>query len=308
MALIGVCGITAWYWNYRRISASATNLQPHYPEDRLEKVIPSHPALHDQNTQIKTLWGPLQTPVKDVAMALALARSVDVSYPEKDLGRWAQLISQNKTSGGTFSKDVFIFNEAVETLRNKKEDIAQLHSALADILKESSLDEVLRDYSAQHLALIAEAHPEYLVQTVDLFCTMLEAISNRALAFPGTLLNSLDELRSQNLLDPFPYQQRLSVIIMEYLGTPSLPLPLQVSLIQTITEQETAGGLPVLRSLLANPDTPEPLLLAAASSLGRLGTVQDITLLEQTATAHSISAPAVDLAIGRLKNSKEKRK
>jgi hypothetical protein len=281
-ALIGASGWLAWQWQARQAPT---------PTVTAAALIPTIP----------TRWEPLFSPVLQKNDTIALARSMDATFLPAWLPGWTARIS-NDTAFLLSRESAFLaYNEVVEALRLQSLHLPVLEPTLIQILQDPTVHEVLRDYSAQHLALLAEAQPTSAPRILTVFCEILEAPGTRHQAWCGTLLNA-----SQQLLARTPqasaasFLPRLADITHTFSTARDVALPLRISLIQAFARNASPLALPVLRRLAADPTESDAILMATVGSLGQQGTPADLPLLKAIQARGDMASPAAATALKKI--------
>ena len=251
-------------------------------------------------------WEPIFAKSPDRDRCLALARRIDETFDLRWIAPWVGQISPHSAGSRDEEVTFFIFNELVERHRLAEIDPGRLARTLAGLLGDQELHPVLRDYAAQHLALIAEAHPEHRGRVVGDLCAFLRDTENHDTEIAGTVVNALGGIRARaGAFEPSEGAE-IAAAVGGVLDSPRASLPLRISLFQSATPETANLFLPTLRKTLTDPATPDALALAAVGALSRIGDPQrDLELLVEVEARGTHASLAAASAIRRLQLHEE---
>lgn len=205
-----------------------------------------------------------------------------------------------------------ILNELMGQMSTHGVGADQYSTHLGELIADTSLPEVVRDYAIQHLAswiapptpdqVPHEQDPELIRQSLAHIVTALQDPAAADTSIPGTALLMLTDI-SANLpeevtapswqtLEPF-----LSGLFADEIST---SLPTQVSAIQAVGRTGQEQYLPVIRDFAATESTDPSLRLSSIASLGFYGSPADHSLLKQIASQNTRFRFAAQAALERF--------
>jgi HEAT repeat protein len=183
-----------------------------------------------------------------------------------------------------------LVNEIQDALQEQKEPPPGFTETLLAVYRDRMQDEVVRDYSVQHLGSWYERAPDKRPIREALW----EATSETGNSIAGTALLALS-----NISDSDPdrlAQTALRIVTVEQSGVPA-----RMSALQVCSQLSVKEANPVARTIIAQPGNDVSLRISAIAALGSLGSAGDLSALQQLAEGTDLQMqPAARAALKRL--------
>lgn len=204
-----------------------------------------------------------------------------------------------------------LVNDIEECLTVQTLPSGKVAQALIAIYRDESKIQMQRDYALQHVGGFAI----YLVHTGAVSSPLLprltdelkQAASDGSKPWSGTAFNLLDgllraaEYRSVEV--PGLNADRLVEMALPIARDPSTPLNARLPALQVAARHNSPAARDLAREILSSPDSSLMLVQCASATLARLGTAEDLPLLQTaSASAGRHTAPALNEAIHSIQS------
>lgn len=223
----------------------------------------------------------------------SIARRRDL--PEKDV---AALIAYLRTADNAMRVErvAALKNDVMNLLRNQDPPPKDLAGTLIGIFEGGKHPPVVIDYCIQHLGAMLDELDENGRRRVR--AVLAKAAKRTKQPYAGTALYSLAEDARAT-----PAQDKELKGLALALCKPEANHAARIAAIQLAGQRGYADALPILRETLSAPSRDAVLDIAAIGSVGLLGDVDDIPLVESVAARGGRRyAVAANAAIERIKN------
>ncbi|GHC40170.1 HEAT repeat domain-containing protein [Roseibacillus persicicus] len=165
-------------------------------------------------------------------------------------------------------------NEIMEVLRDSRFHWSQYPVEMAALMADRNVDPVVRDYSAQHLALYLGDRSHEVEQTVidpvmESYLALLQGEREAFEQVTGTAMMALCDLSSKRPELVEPYRDSLEAIFLS-IASQERPATLanQISAIQASGRMGFVSLLPVVRELAKDPSSNPSIQLSSVAALG----------------------------------------
>lgn len=223
----------------------------------------------------------------------SIARRRDL--PEKDV---AALIAYLRRADNAMriERVAALKNDVMNLLRNQDPPPKDLAGTLIGIFEGGKHPPAVLDYCIQHLGAMLDELDEK--GRLRVRAVLAKAAKRTKQPYAGTALYSLAEDARAT-----PAQDKELKGLALALCKPEANHAARIAAIQLAGERGFADALPVLREILSSPSRDAVLDIAAIGSVGLLGDVDDIPLVESVAARGGRRyAVAANAAIERIKN------
>jgi hypothetical protein len=183
-----------------------------------------------------------------------------------------------------------VLNEIMEVLRQPRFDWSGYGEAMAGLMTDRHVDPVVRDYSAQHLALYLadeadERSPASLGPGMEAFLSVLQGEREAHEQVTGTILMALCDLKTKRPTKEFtPYEKAIAGVVTDFVsGNRQTSRSNRISAIQAAGRMGCLEALPTIRAF-ATGGAPDPSLrLSSIAALGYFSDPEDRPFLQQLA-------------------------
>ncbi len=183
-----------------------------------------------------------------------------------------------------------VLNEIMEVLRQPRFDWPGYGEAMAGLTTDRHVDPVVRDYSAQHLALYLadeaqNRQGDSFSPGMDAFLSVLRGEREAHEEVTGTILMALCDLKSKRPAEDFAaYDQAIALVVTDFVtGTRPASRSNRISAIQAAGRMGYREALPTIRAF-ARDGAPDPSLrLSSIATLGYFHDPEDRHFLQQLA-------------------------
>jgi hypothetical protein len=183
-----------------------------------------------------------------------------------------------------------VLNEIMEVLRQPRFDWPGYGEAMAGLTTDRHVDPVVRDYSAQHLALYLadeaqNRQADSFSPGMDAFLSVLRGEREAHEEVTGTILMALCDLKSKRPAEDFAaYDQALALVVNDFVtGSRPASRSNRISAIQAAGRMGYREALPTIRAF-ARDGGPDPSLrLSSIATLGYFHDPEDRHFLQQLA-------------------------
>lgn len=189
-------------------------------------------------------------------------------------------------------------NDMLNILRDQKNPPEELTDVMLDLFYDKDQDMVLRCYALQHM------RPWYLderMQDPQIIQAFYDGLKETDTEISGVALLGLKYMSEHNTPVDKDFISQKAAELAESEETYVLT---RISAVGVCGELESKTALPTLRNLSSNPSQPTNLRMSALASLGKLGTIEDITKLE--GMLKDLKAPFSTAARASLTKLKQK--
>jgi hypothetical protein len=314
-ALAAAVGVACLVWSKKTIPQTASHPQSPISHPR---SLPNHPVVG------KILSEGPQLPYLKFNY---LIKELPLHLAAHDIEALIAFISGPCPSGFQEAEWGSLVNDIEENLTVQTVPSLRVAEALIAIYRDETKIQMQRDYALQHIGGFAI----YLVHTGakgtsepsgsspssihdpqsaifnPLLAELKSAAADTSKPWSGTALNLLDGcLRAadyRNVSVPGLNTETLVQLALPIARDPSAPLNARLPALQVAARHDSPAARDLAREILASPDPGVMLTQSAAAALARLGTQEDLALL-QTASANSSrhTAPAINQAIRSIQS------
>jgi hypothetical protein len=200
------------------------------------------------------------------------------------------LLRQPAPAGIGISDWYMVLNEIMEVLRQPRFVWPGYGEAMAGLTTDRHVDPVVRDYSAQHLALYLADQAQTRQAAsfrpgMDAFMSVLRGEREAHEEVTGTILMALCDLKSKRPAEDFAaYDQAIALVVTDFVtGTRPASRSNRISAIQAAGRMGYREALPTIREF-ARDGAPDPSLrLSSIAALGYFHDPADRQFLQQLA-------------------------
>lgn len=249
-------------------------------------------------------------PDQPVALRMEAARQIDGSLSLEVILAWLRQV-KDVPEAPLSSANFLIYNEIIERCRAGNLHPSDLGAFLTAAVEDHSLHPVVRDYSAQHLALWLTPEPkgapgeDSAPRRVEGAAALARAAADPAAfhtTLPGTALMALADMERRGVPLVSGVWTTLDPLVTGWISSRDTPLALRLSAIQSAASARRAAQLPAIRALVSSPDTPDGVLFCAVAALGRMGnSATDHSPLRAIADSSSPAKAAALAALNHLR-------
>jgi hypothetical protein len=232
----------------------------------------------------------LSDPALHRAERIAAIRELPSDLSSEENQALMDLLRQPAPERVGISTWYMVLNEIMEVLRQPRFDWPGYGEAMADLMTDRHVDPVVRDYSAQHLALYLGDEAETrradsFSPGMDAFLSVLRGEREAHEEVTGTILMALCDLKSKRPAEDFAaYDEPISLVVTDFVtGTRQASRSNRISAIQAAGRMGYREALPTIRAF-ARDGAPEPSLrLSSIAALGYFSDPEDRPFLQQLA-------------------------
>lgn len=193
-------------------------------------------------------------------------------------------------------REAALKNDVLNLLRNQKQQPEGLADLLLDMVASRQYAPVIIDYCIQHLGAMVGSVSDDMTKA-RIRETFVAAAKDIGETYSGTALYSLAEMPNKSK----PESDELRRLTVAACGESANPIA-RISAIQLAGERGYRETLPMLRGILVGTRRDAVLDMAVVGSIGLMGDVGDIQLLESFRSRGGRRLkPAIDTAVQRIK-------
>ena len=192
----------------------------------------------------------------------------------------------------------FLKNDLIDVLECREAMPPAFTDALVEMFRNTSQDQVTRDYAIQHLTTWYERIGKKRPQEAQVIRSTLEAAINETNSVAGTALLGMHRLsKNDSRFNPALVDETAAF----FAASPHRDAPTRISSIQVCAERQLKSVIPIVKEL-SQTSTNVALRISAISALGQLGDREEAKFLNELQQATDKEfRPAIDAALKNLK-------
>ena len=245
---------------------------------------------NSSRSEIPHLVKTLIDPTKHLEEQIEAVRALPADLTTSEFEALIDLLYQDPPE--TLSPELWstIQNEVMEVLRRPRFALDQYPQAMAKLLTDRSASPIMRDYAAQHLALMLRERSEELPKELrsDSVSSLISILSTNTRdsshQVTGTTLMALCNLNKKKPALLKDHRQELNRAVLSMLAdSTEVTFSNRIAAIQAAGRLNVAEALPKIREMAMKPQSKQSYRLSSIAALGYYADPKDRPALEALA-------------------------